>query len=99
MQTRSASNSPPSNNPSLPQVRKASEPKCEWTGVEEERLIAFLVTVVDSSADAGNFKTVTWNAAAAEMAKYPMKGAAKTAKVCSSKYSWVLYYPDPLINY
>jgi hypothetical protein len=73
MQTHSASNSPPSNNPSLPQVRKAIELKCEWTGVEEERLIAFLVTVVDSSADAGNFKTVMWNAAAAEMAKYPTK--------------------------
>jgi hypothetical protein len=86
MQTRSASNSLPSNNPSLLQVRKANETKCEWTGVEEERLISFLVTMVDSSADVGNFKTVMWNAAAAEMAKYPTKGAPKTAKACSSKY-------------
>jgi hypothetical protein len=73
--------------------------KCEWTGVEEECLIMFLVIMVNLSADVGNFKTVMWNAAAAEIVKYSMKGATKTAKACSFKYGWIMYYSNPLINY
>jgi hypothetical protein len=40
-----------------------------------------------------------WNATAAKMAKYPMKGAPKMAKTCSFEYGRVMLYSDPLINY
>ena len=69
--------------------KNASEPKCEWTADEEERLILFLLSEIASAADGRNFKKVTWTAAAVEMAKIPTKGPNKTATACSSKYAWV----------
>ena len=69
--------------------KKASEPKCEWTADEEERLILFLLSEIASAADGGNFKKVTWTAAAVEMVKIPTKGPNKTATACPSKYAQV----------
>jgi hypothetical protein len=79
MQTCGASKSPPSNNPLLPPpgLVKVNELKCEWTPEEEKHLILFLIAEV--------------TAAAAEMERYPTKGALKTSKACSSKYTQVLY--------
>lgn len=102
MQTRSSSSSPrnPEGPPLLPNPsgkknrqattsKKAPEPKCEWSADEEERLIHFLVSEIASAADGGNFKQVTWNAAAVEMEKFLTKGPSKTSKACSSKYGRV----------
>lgn len=98
MQMRTSSSSPQTNEPPLPPEnkskqattsKKASEPKCEWSANEEERLIRFLVSEIASICNGGNFKQVTWNAAVVELAKIPTKGPNKTLKVCSSKYSRV----------
>jgi hypothetical protein len=101
MRTRSSSGSPQTNEAPLPTgsnlkksehvtaSKKPSEPKCEWSAEEEERLIQFLLSKIASAADGGNFKQATWNAAAVEMAKFPTKGANKTSKACSSKYGRV----------
>ena len=76
-------------DPKAKASKKASEPKCEWTADEDERLILFLLSEIASAADGGNFKKVTWTAAAVQMAKIPTKGPNKTAKACSSKYAQV----------
>jgi hypothetical protein len=105
MQTRSSSSSPQTNEGPPPQApgntskqaassKKASEPKCEWSADEEERLIRFLLSEISSAADGGNFKQVTWNAAAVEMAKVPTNGPNKTSKACSSKYGRVCSFFD-----
>jgi hypothetical protein len=101
MQTCSSSNSsneglpgpplPPVANPKATS-KKASEPKCEWSADEEERLIQFLLTCSAAAADGGNFKPVTWNAAMVEMAKVPTNGSNKMAKACVSKYGQVRLY-------
>jgi hypothetical protein len=57
---------------------------------EEERLISFLVSKKSEAGDSGSFKPVTWTAAVQEMAKIPpVKGLAKNATACSSKYGRV----------
>ena len=102
MQTRSLSSSPHANEGlPLPLIspgkkstkattsKKVSEPKCEWSADEEERLIHFLISQIASAADGGNFKQVTWTAAATEMAKVPTKGPDKTSKACAAKYGRV----------
>jgi hypothetical protein len=61
-----------------------------WTPTEEERLISFLVSKKSEAGDGGSFKPVTWTAAVQEMAKIPpVKGLAKNATACSSKYGHV----------
>lgn len=98
MQTRSSSSSsheglplPPSGKKSKQATtKKPAEPKCEWSADEEDRLLRFLLSQIAAAADGGNFKQVTWNAAAVEMAKkVPTKGPDKTSKACATKYGRV----------
>lgn len=52
-------------------------------------MILFLVSKKSEAGDGGSFKSVTWTAAAEEMAKFPTKGLIKNGTACSSKYGRV----------
>jgi hypothetical protein len=72
-------------------TKKVVEPgtKCQWSPDEEKHLIEFLLSRKSEAGDGGSFKSVTWTAAAQEMAKFSTKGPNKTASACSSKYGRV----------
>jgi hypothetical protein len=104
MITRSSSKSPGNEPQPLPPAKRGRKPanpatgpagakktveKCQWTPEEEERLISFLVSKKSEAGDGGSFKSVTWTAAAQEMAKFPTKGLVKNSTACSSKYGRV----------
>ncbi|KAF8222592.1 hypothetical protein L208DRAFT_1123139, partial [Tricholoma matsutake] len=61
--------------------------QCHWSPADEERMITFLCSKKDATADGTNFKPAVWNALVAEMALHHGMGAPKTAKACKSKYS------------
>jgi len=66
-----------------------SEGKAHWTTADEEELIQFLVDNKSAAGDGGNFKKVTWMAAATHMKKVTTKGGVKTADGCKNKWNRV----------
>jgi hypothetical protein len=62
---------------------------CQWTDVDEEELVQFLVDQKATAGDGANFKKVTWTAAAAHMRNITTKGAVKTLDACKSKWNRV----------
>jgi hypothetical protein len=68
---------------------EGTKPKAIWLQDDERFLVSFLKTRKAEAGDAGNFKPITWVAAAVEMEKHRRKGAPKTDKSCLAKWAAV----------
>lgn len=69
----------------------AKDNPAHWTIEDEVVLIDFLLLHAAAAGDSGNFKMVTFNAAAPVVDAKRAKGGPKTAKACQNKYNSV--YP------
>ena len=72
-------------------IRIAKDNPVHWTVEDEVVLIDFLLLHAAAGGDGGNFKMVTFNAAAPVIDAKRAKGGPKTAKACQNKYNSV--YP------
>jgi hypothetical protein len=63
--------------------------KAHWSPSEELRFIHFLWDHFPEAGNGGNFKDVTFNAAAVHMEQVRTKGGPKTAAACKGKYTSV----------
>ncbi|KAF8952273.1 hypothetical protein BDZ97DRAFT_1682107 [Flammula alnicola] len=59
----------------------------QWTTEDEVIFIDFLLLHAAAAGDGGNFKMVTFNAAAPVIEVKRVKGGPKTAKACQNKYN------------
>ncbi|KAF8964770.1 hypothetical protein BDZ97DRAFT_1918729 [Flammula alnicola] len=59
----------------------------QWTTEDEVTFIDFLLLHAAAAGDGGNFKMVTFNAAAPVVEAKRVKGGPKTAKACQNKYN------------
>ncbi|KAF8161619.1 hypothetical protein B0H34DRAFT_806797 [Crassisporium funariophilum] len=65
----------------------AIDAAASWTGADELLLLNFLVQHASAAGDGGNFKMVTFTAAAAIVESERERGGVKTAKVCQNKWN------------
>lgn len=70
-------------------IHMAKDNPAHWTAEDEVVLIDFLLTHAAAAGDGGNFKMVTFNAAAPVVDAKRVKGGPKTAKACQNKYNAV----------
>lgn len=68
---------------------KAQKDSAVWNEAETSALVDYLLKHVSEMADAGAFKSPTWNAAATDIAKHHTTGPVKTGKMCKGKYTTV----------
>jgi hypothetical protein len=61
----------------------------QWVLPEETSFIQYLVDNFSEAGDGGNFKMPTFEAAAMHIAPLHQRGAAKTGKMCQTKYTAV----------
>jgi len=66
-----------------------TEQRATWTDAQESALLAFLLEHKAEAGDGANFKTATWNEAAAMLEKMPYTGKSKTGTSCKTKWSKV----------
>jgi hypothetical protein len=64
-------------------------PRCEWVGVDEAKLIEFLIKNREEAGDSMTFKASTWNAAAEFVDTFRTKGGRKSSAACSNKWNKV----------
>jgi hypothetical protein len=91
MQTRSNSSQSEGDaeHASAPAALPGTKPRCEWPLEDERSLIDFLVRHSSTSGDGTTFKSTIWTAAAEHLETTRKKGAQKTSKACSEKWTRV----------
>ena len=73
-------------------IEDPDEGKAQWTQVDKEELICFLIENKTAAGDGENFKKTMWTAAAAHMRQFTSKGGTKTADSCKNKWARVTPY-------
>ena len=84
---RTRSSPPHTDNDANQSIERTT--RCEWVGVDEAKLIEFLVDKRGEAGDSMTFKASIWNAAALYVDPFRTKGSQKSNTACSNKWNKV----------